>query len=67
MFPDPRLPNHFPFPRIPDTEGCAAELRPDIAPVSALVILVIQTTIWPPFERVNEGAREIDFLRVRRS
>ena len=54
----------FHFPHIPDAEGRAIKLGPDIAPSTVLVRLV---AIWVPVEFVNEGPREIDFLCVCQS
>ena len=53
----------FYFHHIPDSESCAIKLRPDITPLLVLVRLV---AVCIPVEHLNEGAREIYFLRVRR-
>ena len=56
------LASYFNFSHIPNAKSCAAQLRPNFTPA---VVFVRLGAIWVPVELVNEGAREIDFPRVR--
>jgi hypothetical protein len=55
------LVSFFHLHHIPDTESCAGELRPDIAPAFVLVRFV---ATWGALELVDEGTGEIDLLCV---
>ena len=62
--PPAQLASHSHSLYFPDRKGCATELGPDTAPASVLVRF---GAIWVSVEVVNEVARKIDSLRMRRS
>ena len=58
------LASYVNFSHIQNTESCATKLRPDFAPAAVFMRFVV---IWVSVQLVNEWAREIDLLHVRRS